>query len=122
MSPQPYSCANDDAVLFRTLSSLSEAQASLLEAALPGLAGTWCLERHESCEGSLSLLLMLAGGNDESAHFTIDQDVAGLNLGMLRGDEFTSCGRYDGMEALIPALRHLASLEAASMQDARRHS
>ena len=122
MFSQPYSRIDESTVLFRSLSSLSEAQVGLLEAALPSLAGTWCLERHESCEGSLSLLLMPADGDDEAAHFTVDQDAAGLNLGVLHGDEFTSHGRYDSMEALIIALRHLASLETASMPDARRQS
>ncbi len=118
----PYSRVNDDAVLFRTLSSLSEAQVGALDAALPSLAGAWCMERHESCEGSLSLLLMPADGDDRVASFTVDQDAAGLNLGVLRGDAFTPYGRYDSMEALIPALRYLARAEMASMPDARRPS
>ena len=122
MSAEPYSRVSDDVVLFRTLSSLSQAQAGALEAALPSLAGTWCLEQHESCEGSLSLLLMPADGDDGAAHFTVDQDAAGLNLGVLRGDAFTPLGRYDSMEALIPALRYLAGRETASMLDARRQS
>ena len=105
-------------VLFRTLSSLSEAQADLLDAALPSLAGSWCVERHESCEGNLLLLLMPVGGDDATANLTVDQDAAGLNLGVLRGDEPSFQGRYDTMEALIPALRRLASLEITSM----RHS
>ena len=104
-------------VLFRTLSSLSEAQADLLEAALPSLAGSWCVERHESCEGNLLLLLMPAGGDDTTTNFTIDQDAAGLNLGVLRGDEHSFQSRHDTMEALIPAMRHLASLEIVSMRD-----
>ena len=104
-------------VLFRTLSSLSEAQADLLEAALPSLTGSWCVERHESCEGNLLLLLMPVGGDDTTANFTVDQDAAGLNLGVLRGDEPTFQSRHDTMEALIPALRRLASLEIASMRD-----
>ncbi len=70
MFPLPSSRAND-VVLFRMLSSLSEAQVGLLEAALPNLAGTWSLERHESCEGSLSLLLMPADGDDRIASFPI---------------------------------------------------
>ena len=115
MSAQPYSHIDDSVVLFRTLSSLSEAQVGLLEVALPGLAGTWCLERHESCEGRLSVLLMPADGDDQAAHFTVDQDGAGLNLGVLRGDEFTALGRYDSMEELLPALRQLVSRETASM-------
>ena len=103
-------------VLFRTMSSLSEAQADLLEAALPSLAGSWCMERHESCEGNLLSLLMPVGGDDATANFTVDQDAAGLNLGMLRGDELTFQSRYDTMEALIPALRHLTSLEGSAGQ------
>lgn len=104
-------------VLFRTLSSLSEAQADLLEAVLPSLAGSWCVERHESCEGNLLLLLMPVGGDDTTANLTVDQDAAGLNLGVLRGDEPSFQSRYDTMEALIPALRRLASLEIACMRD-----
>lgn len=118
----PYSRANDDAVLFRSLSGLSEAQVSVLEAALPSLAGSWSLERHESCEGVLSLLLMPADGDDKATHFTVDQDAPDLNLGLLRGDEFTPYGRYDSMEALIPALRHLADVEAALLLEVRRQS
>ena len=117
----PYSRADDD-VLFRTLSSLSEAQVRAVETALPSLAGLWSLEQHESCEGSLSLLLMPADGDDRIASFTIDQDPAELNLGVLRGDALTPYGRYGGIETLITALRHLASLEAASTLDARRPS
>ena len=113
---------DDSSVLFRTLSSLSEAQADALEAAVPTLAGDWSLERHESCEGNLFLLLMPVGGDDLAAHFTIDQDAAGLNLGVLRGDAFTPSGRYDSIETLITVLRHLAGREAASTLDARRPS
>lgn len=117
MFAQPTSPIDSSIILFRTLSSLSEAQAGLLEAALPGLTGSWCVERHESCEGNLLLLLMLAGGDDMTANFTVDQDAAGLNLGMLRGDKPTFQGCYDSMEALIPALRRLAGLEIVSMHD-----
>ena len=117
MLAQLTSSIDPSVVLFRTLSSLSEAQADLLEAALPSLAGSWCMERHESCEGNLLLLLMPVGGDDTTANFTVDQDAAGLNLGVLRGDEPSFQGRYDTMEALIPALRRLASLEIASVRD-----
>lgn len=104
-------------VLFRTLSSLSEAQADLIESVLPSLAGSWCMGRHESCEGNLLLLLMPVGGDDTTANLTVDQDAAGLNLGVLRGDEPSLQSRYDTMEALILALRRLASLEIACMRD-----
>ncbi len=120
MCAQPTSRIDAGDVLFRSLSSLSEAQVGALEAALPSLAGAWSLEQHESCEGSLSLLLMPADGDDGAAHFTVDQDAAGLNLGVLRSDEFTPYGRYDSMEALISGLRYLAGLETASLLNARR--
>jgi len=119
MFAQPTSPTDTSIVLFRTLSSLSEVQVDLLEAALPGLAGSWCLERHESYEGNLLLLIMPADGNDMTANLTIDQDAAGLNLGVLRGDELTSQGCYDSMETLIPALRRLVSLEIVPMRDSR---
>lgn len=118
MCAQPYSHIDAGDVLFRSLSSLSEAQVSAIEAALPSLAGTWSLERHESCEGSLSLLLMPADGDDGAAHFSVDQDAAGLNLGVLRGDALTPYGRYDSMEELLPTLRYLVGRETASMLDA----
>ena len=117
MLAQLTSLIDPSIVLFRTLSSLSEAQADLLEAVLPSLAGSWCMERHESCEGNLLLLIMPVGGDDTTANLIVDQDAAGLNLGVLRGDEPFFQSRYDTMEALIPALRRLASLEIACMRD-----
>ena len=120
MLAQPTGFFDPHAVLFRTPSSLSEAQADLIEAALPSLAGRWCLERHESCEGNLLLMLMPAGVDDMTACFAVDQDAAGLSLGLLRGDKLTFQSRHDTMEALIPALRRLASLETASMHGSAR--
>ena len=116
MLAQPTGLFDSHTVLFRTLSSLSEAQADLIEAALPSLAGRWCLERHESCEGNLLLVLMPVGGDDMTACFAVDRDAAGLNLGVLRGDQPIFQSRHDTMETLIPALRRLASLETASMR------
>lgn len=117
MLAQPTSPTDPGTVLFRTLSSLLDAQADLVEAVLPSLAGSWCMERHESCEGNLLLLLMPVGGDGATANLTVDQDAVGLNLGVLRGDEPCFQSRYDTMEALIPALRRLASLEVACMRD-----
>ena len=117
MLAQLTSLIDSSIVLFRTLSSLSEAQADLLEAVLPSLAGSWCMERHKSCEGNLLLLLTPMGGDDTTASLIIDQDAAGLNLGVLRGDEPSLQSRYDTMEALIAALRRLVSLETVCMRD-----
>ncbi len=41
----------------RALGSLTSAQADQIVAGLSSLAGTWDIERHESCDGHLSLLV-----------------------------------------------------------------
>ncbi len=56
--------ADDTLSPVRALRSLTSAQADQIVAGLSSLAGTWDIERHESCDGQLSLLARHTGHDD----------------------------------------------------------
>ncbi len=97
---------------------LSEAHASRIAAALPGFIGTWSLDRHESCDGDL--LLLVSHDRAEAATFIVDATADGFNLSVLRADILTPCGRYDTLEDLIAVMRDLADCVATAMHQRQR--
>ena len=101
----------------RALHSLTPAQVDQIVAGLSGLAGTWSIERHESCDGHLSLLV---GHVTCDATILVDSDHAGINVSLLLGDSLhTSAYRFATAADTVGAIRTMAATPAV---EPRRHA
>lgn len=68
----------------RALHSLREAQVSTIAAGLKNLVLDWAIERHESCDGHLSLMLIHA---EQDATIVVDREPRGIFVSLVQGDE-----------------------------------
>lgn len=110
--------AADDALSpVRALNSLAPAQVDRIVAGLSGLAGTWGIERHESCDGYLSLLIAHA---DHDTTIIVDRDPCGLRIGRMSGDELvTGLHRYATTRDTVAAIK---AIVAAPDVGSQRHA
>ena len=98
----------------RALRSLTPLQAAQIEAALPG---GWMLDRHESYDGHLSLLIApqaidsasQAPCGEEAPTYLVDRDARGLNLTVLCDETPDSLGTFATVADLIRALHGAAA-------------
>jgi hypothetical protein len=113
MSFQPCLVRRDTAFSspVRALYSLTEAQASALRLALPGFSGRWNLERQESYDGNLFLIL-LPEIDDAAPTLAINRDGTGLHLGVLCKDAYAAHGSFNDIDEVIEAIQRLVSREA----------
>ena len=95
--------AYQPAIAIPALHSLTEAQAACIAAALSPLPPFWSLERHQSCDGHLSLLL----GAGDDVTLVVDRDIDGIQISRMQGDDLYPGERYDRVEDVIAALRNL---------------
>ncbi len=89
-------------VLFRSLPSLTEAQITATERALDS---GWSVDRHETFEKSLTLLVSPPGSSDQDAAFYVEADTTGFILSSIQNDELEARGRFGSVEALVSAIR-----------------
>lgn len=96
------------------LHSLCETQATNIVTGLGSLAGAWDIERHESCDGHLSLML---------THTTCDttiivgRDSAGIHVSPMFGDELHATPeRHTSTANVIIALKDLAGKSVVATQ------
>ena len=109
--------ADDTLSPVRALASLTPAQADQIVAGLFSLAQAWDIERHESCDGYLSLLL---DNTACDATIIVDRDQAGIHVGLLLGDQFlTSQHRYATTGDAVGAIKAIA---AAPVVEPQRHT
>lgn len=91
----------------RALGSLTSAQANQIVAGLSSLAGTWDIERHESCDGYLSLLVT------HTAHDTtlfVERDTCGIRISLVLGDTAHSgTHRYASTSLAVSAIKDMAA-------------
>src|SRR4051812_14710178 len=92
----------------RALHSLTEAQAWALTLALPGFSGQWKLERQESYDGNLFLVL-LPEIDDSGPTLAIGRDGTGLHVGVLRQDAYAAHGAFGDIDEVIEAIQRLLS-------------
>ena len=101
----------------RALNSLTSAQANQIVAGLSSLAQAWDIERHESCDGHLSLLVSHAA-SDTTIIF--DRDQIGMRVSTMLGDVLQILsGRHDSTAGIVATLKQIAGKNIASGQ---RHS
>ena len=106
--------AGDTLSPVRALSSLTSGQADQIVAGLSSLAQAWDIERHESCDGYLSLLV---GHADRDATIVVDRDQNGIHVSLLIGDQLhTSQHRYATTGDTVAAIKALAATPAVEPQ------
>ena len=98
----------------RALHSLTPAQAEQIVAGLSSLALAWTIERHESCDGYLSLLVSHA---DHDTTIIVDRDHVGIHVSLLLGDQMhTSHYRYATTGDTVGAIKAIAAAPAVEPQ------
>ena len=101
----------DDDILspVRALHSLTPAHVDQIVAGLSSLAPAWSIERHESCDGHLSLLVGHAACD---ASILIDRDHAGINVSLMLDDKLhTSRHRFAIIGDAIKAMAATPTIE-----------
>ncbi len=95
---------NTDAVLSWSTPTLTEAQVAAVEMALDS---GWSVDRHESTEKSLTLLVSPPGSSDQDVAFYVEADGAAFILSEIRNDELKAHGCFGSVETLVSAMRSL---------------
>ena len=89
-------------VLFRSAPSLTDTQVTSIELALNS---GWSVDRHETFEKSLTLLVSPPGSSDQDAAFYVERDTTGFILSSIQNDELEARGCFGSVEALVSAIR-----------------
>ena len=98
----------------RALHSLCETQATSIVNGLGSLAGTWEIERHESCDGHLSLVLTHTACDTT---IIVGRDSAGIHVSLMLGDELHAIPeRHTSTANVIIALKDLAGKNVIATQ------
>ena len=98
----------------RALHSLAPAQADQIVASLSSLAAIWGIERHESCDGRLSLVLM---HDSEDTTLLVDRDVSGIRVYLMLGDTMHATPeRHTSIAGVVAILIDLAGMSDAARQ------
>ena len=99
--------ADDTLSPVRALHSLTSAQASQIVAGLSSLAGTWDIERHESCDGQLSLLIAHA---THDTTLVVERDSTGITVSLMLADQIhTSQHRYTTTSDTVADIKQMAA-------------
>ena len=101
----------------RAMDSLTSAQADQVVAGLSSLTGTWDIERHESCDGHLSLLLAHTG-HDTS--IIVDRDQDGINVSLMLGDKIHASEHH--RRTISDTVAAIKTVAASPTLELRRHS
>ena len=109
--------ADDTLSPIRALGSLTPAQADQVVAGLSSLAQTWNIERHESCDGHLTLLLAHA---ECDIIIIVDRGTTGMRVSIMVGDQIhASRQRCATVGDAISAIKASA---AAPVGELQRHT
>ena len=91
----------------RALGSLTSAQANQIVAGLSSLAGTWGIERHEGCDGHLSLLVTHAAPDPP---LLVERDTRGIRISLVLGDTVhPGTHRYSSTSNAVAAIKEMAA-------------
>lgn len=109
---QAIEIATDDTVSpIRALHSLTPAQANQISVGISSLATAWSVERHESCNGHLSVLLT---NKDGDVTLLVDSDAGGMRVSAMLGDVLhTTPKRYTSLASVVSTLKALAGKNVA---------
>ena len=92
----------------RAIHSLREAHVTQLCRMLPGFSSRWSLDRHEGCDGDLTVILMPNGADDVG--FALSRSSIGYNLAMTMGDVYQMLGTFGSLSDVARAVRARLSL------------
>ncbi len=87
----------------RTLHSLREKHVRILARVLSQLPGTWSLERHESYDGDLTLMLMPQQA--DRANLVVSREADGFHLITNQDDDYRKLGCFGTMDELLATVR-----------------
>ena len=87
----------------RALHSLREKHVTVLAKTMSQLPGTWSLERHEGCDGDLTLMLMPQQAN--RANLVVSREADGFHLIANQDDDYRELGRFGAIDELVATLR-----------------
>ncbi len=106
--------ADDTLSPVRALYSLTSAHVDQIVAGLSSLAPAWSIERHESCDGYLSLLVGHAACD---ATILIDRDHTGISVSLMLGNKLhTSNYRYATTGDTVSAIKAITATPAIEPQ------
>lgn len=106
--------AADATSVIRALHSLRETQATSIVTSLSSLVSTWDIERHESCDGHLSLVLT---HTMYDTTIIVGRDAEGIHVSLMLGDELhTTPERHTSTANIVTTLKDLAGRTVVSMQ------
>ena len=89
-------------VLFRSTPSLTDTQVTAIERALDS---DWSIDRHETFDKSLTLLVSPPGSSDQDAAFYVEAGTMGFILSAMKNDELAACGCFGSIDALVTAMK-----------------
>lgn len=92
----------------RALHGLRETHAAATETALSLLGCGWSVERHDTYDGHL--ILMLSPADEDARCFVLHGSADGIHLDAM-GDEYEQLGRFDSVASAIQSVcGHLAGI------------
>ena len=101
---------SDNVSPIRAMHSLSETQAISITASLRGFAKSWSVERHECCDGHLSLLL----SDNADTCLIVDRDASGIRISRMHGDSWhPGERRHNSADEVVEALKGMTETDRA---------
>ena len=99
--------ASDDTTSpIRALHSLRDGQVASILGGLMSLRSEWCIERHESCDGHLSIMFVHL---IRDTTIVVDRDASGILLNVMLDDELqASPRRCSSIIEVVDALKIIA--------------
>ena len=87
----------------RAMHSLREKHVRTLAGALTQLPGIWSLERHEGCDGDLTLMLMPRQA--DRANLVVSREADGFHLTANQDDDYRDLGCFGALDDLLAMVR-----------------
>lgn len=98
----------------RALHSLTAAQVDQIVAGLSSLVVAWTIERHESCDGQLSLVLT---HHSDDTSLVVDRSARGIHISLMLGDALHIIPeRHTSIASVVATLKDLAGKNSAATQ------
>jgi hypothetical protein len=83
----------------RALYSLRPGHLGVLSHLVSRIPGAWSLDRHEGCDGDLTVIVSAQDPN--SAIFVISRTKEGFHLGLNEQDEYEKLGSFSSLDELV---------------------
>lgn len=87
--------------------SLREKHVAAVSAVVSEMPAPWSLERHEGCDGDLTLVLMPHDAN--AANLVVTRTAGGFHLDADRAHDYQAMGRFNTLAELVATIREMIS-------------